>query len=226
MKKKIVLIAVAAILFAALAGVCMIMFVPGVKLQFFKWMFEDTDRKMVSQETDTSDLVIIKDIAYIDDGDRGHLLDIYRPVDAAEDIPVVFNIHGGGLFASYKEVNLKYCYEWARQGYAVVSISYRRIPETTLWHQINDCMSALRYIDENRSKLNLNLDNCFLTGDSAGALLSYYIASINGSEELQNDFGIDGCNVDFKAMGLISIMLVTDRHDLMDFITKYIFSLI
>ncbi|MBO6229731.1 MAG: alpha/beta hydrolase [Ruminiclostridium sp.] len=101
-------------------------------------------------------------------------------------------------------------------------MSYRRIPETTLWHQINDCMSALRYIDENRSKLNLILDKCFLTGDSAGALLSYYIASINGSKELQNDFGIDGCSVDFKAMGLISIMLETDRHELMDFITTYI----
>ena len=67
------------------------------------------------------------------DGDQGHLFDIYEMPDLPDDPPVIVNIHGGGLFASFKEVNANFNYEWARLGYRTVSISYRRIPETTMW---------------------------------------------------------------------------------------------
>lgn len=38
------------------------------------------------------------DIAYADDGIKAHVLDIYRPEDSQEKIlPVIINVHGGGL---------------------------------------------------------------------------------------------------------------------------------
>ncbi|GGE38289.1 alpha/beta hydrolase [Streptococcus himalayensis] len=196
--------------------------VPQFRLVSFRWIFESPERKQLNTPADTTGIVVEKDIPYINDGDRGHLLDIYRPENADDTTPVVVNIHGGGLFASYKEVNRDYGFEWVRKGYTVVNISYRRLPETTLWHQIDDCMNALRYIDANRKELGLNLDTSYLTGDSAGALLSLFTNSINESPELQADFGIKGTNIRFKAMGLISIMLETDRHDFMDFITPLV----
>ena len=215
---KITLTAIVLLLIVCAA----VWFVPVLRLYPVRWLFEDKERNFVSQNIDTSDLVISRDIAYIDDGDRGHLLDVYRPAGAADDIPVMVNIHGGGLVASYKEVNMKYCYEWARRGYAVVNISYRRLPETTLWHQIDDCMAAIRYIDAHRGELSLDLDECYLSGDSAGALLSLFTASINSSDKLREDFGIEGSSIRFRALGLISIMLETDRRDFMDFITSLI----
>ncbi|MBQ9326245.1 MAG: alpha/beta hydrolase [Clostridia bacterium] len=127
----------------------------------------------------------------------------------------MINIHGGGLFASYKGVNAHYNYEWARMGYRVVSISYRRIPETTLWHQIDDVMAALWYLARHTQALGLNLDRCYLTGDSAGALLSLFVLSIHGSTALQHTFGIQPSGISFRTCGLISIMLDTQRHDLM-----------
>lgn len=182
----------------------------------WRWIFESGDAKRIAkQKQDLSDLIIEKDIAYLGDNDRGHLFDIYRLPETNEAAPVMINIHGGGLFASYKEVNEHFNYEWARMGYRVVSISYRRIPETTLWHQIDDVMAALRYISENRIALGLNLDRCFLTGDSAGALLCLFAMAINDSSTLQKEFGIRGTDLCFRSCGLISIMIDTQRKGLL-----------
>lgn len=182
----------------------------------WRYLFESGDAKRLAKQVqDLSDLCIHRDLKYIDDGEQGHLFDIYELPELPDDAPVLINIHGGGLFASYKEVNVNFNYEWVRLGYRVVSLSYRRIPETTLWHQIDDVMAALRYLKTNAATLRLNLDRCVLTGDSAGALLSLFAMSINESEPLQRDFGIAGADFPFRAAGLVSIMLDTQRHDLM-----------
>ena len=182
----------------------------------WRTIFETNDaRRLAKQAQDTSDLSIERDIAYIDDGDRGHLFDVYRLPDAPADAPVVVNIHGGGLFASYKDLNANFNYEWARRGYAVVSISYRRIPDVTLWHQVDDVMAALRYVAEHAGELGLDLGRCFITGDSAGALLAYFALALEGSAALRDAFGIAPCGIEFRAAGFISIMLDTQRTDLM-----------
>ncbi len=188
------------------------------KLGVLIWrhIFESGDAKRLAKQTqDLSDLHIVRDLPYLNDGEQGHLFDIYELPGLPEDAPVLVNIHGGGLFASYKEVNVNFNYEWARLGYRVVSLSYRRIPETTLWHQIDDCMAALRYLKAHAAEHRLNPDRCVLTGDSAGALLSLFALSINGSEKLQRAFGIEGAGIPFRAAGFISVMLDTRRRDLM-----------
>lgn len=189
----------------------------------WRYLFESGDaRRLARQVQDLSDLHIVRDIPYINDGEKGHLFDIYELPDLPESAPVLINIHGGGLFASYKEVNVNFNYEWARLGYRVISISYRRIPETTLWHQIDDCMAAMRYLKANEDEYHLNLDHCFLTGDSAGALLSLFVLSINESAALQEKFGIDGAGFSFRAAGFVSIMLDTQRGDLMSAIRSVV----
>ena len=182
----------------------------------WRYLFESGDAKRLAKQVqDLSDLQIVRDLPYIDDGEQGHLFDLYELPGLPADAPVLVNIHGGGLFASYKEVNVNFNYEWARLGYRVVSLSYRRIPETTLRHQIDDVMAALHYLKTHTAEYQLNLNRCVLTGDSAGALLSLFALSINGSEALQRAFGIAGAGIPFRAAGLISIMLDTQRHDLM-----------
>ena len=188
------------------------------KLGVLLWrhLFESGDAKRLKKQVqDLSDLRIIRDLPYIDDGEQGHLFDLYELPDLPADAPVLINIHGGGLFASYKEVNVNFNYEWARLGYRVVSLSYRRIPETTLWHQIDDVMAALRHLHDNAAEYHLNLNRCVLTGDSAGALLSLFAMSLNESEALRQAFHIEGAGFPFRAAGLISIMLDTQRCDLM-----------
>ncbi len=190
---------------------------------FWRHVFESGDAKrLAKQRQDLSDLRIIQDIPYLPDGEQGHLLDIYELPNLPDDAPVLVNIHGGGLFASYKEVNVNFNYEWARLEYRVVSISYRRIPETTLWHQIDDVMAALRFCKAQAGKYHLNLDRCVLTGDSAGALLSLFALGVNGSRKLQQAFRIESPNIPFRAVGLVSIMLDTQRKDLMHAISDVV----
>lgn len=190
---------------------------------FGRFLFETNDaRRMSKQNCDTSDLSIITDIHYISDDMPEHMLDIYRPKGAPDELPVIVNIHGGGLFASYKTVNEWFNYEWARMGYTVVSLSYRRIPDTTLIHQVEDVMAALHYIREHKDMYGLNLDRCYLTGDSAGALLSLFALSIESSEKLQKVFGIEPSGISFKAAAFISIMLDTKRKGLLSFLEKVV----
>lgn len=195
------------------------------KLGVLIWrrIFESGDAKrLAAQVQDLSDLHIVRDIPYGSDGDRGHLFDLYELPGLDAAAPVLINIHGGGLFASYKEVNVNFNYEWARLGYRVVSLSYRRIPETTLWHQIDDVMAALRFLREHSESYSLNLNQCVLTGDSAGALLSLFALGINSSEKLQKDFGMEGTGILFRAAGFVSIMLDTQRHDLIGAISDVV----
>ena len=188
-----------------------------------RWVFESHDaRRMSRQHYDTSDLSLLPDIPYIADGTKEHMLDICRPKDSADELPVIVNIHGGGLFASYNKVNTWFNHEWARRGYAVVSLSYRRIPETTLVHQIEDVLAALRFIRENSGRYHLNLDRCYLTADSAGALLGLFALAIEGNEHIQRIFSIAPSGIRFRAAGFISIMLDTRRNDLLSFLGKVV----
>lgn len=186
------------------------------KTLFFRYVFEKGDaRRLKKLQQDVSDLNIRKDIPYIQDGDKGHLFDIYTLKNIRHDAPVMINLHGGGLFASYKEVNANFNYEWARLGYQTVSISYRRIPEVTLKQQISDVMCAIRYIDEHALELGLNMEKVYLSGDSAGALLAFYVLSIHGSHRLQEAFQEKDFAFQFAGAGLISIFLDTQRKDMM-----------
>ena len=180
------------------------------------------EKKLKTQLQDLSDLRMVRDIPYEDDQERGHLFDIYELPELPEDAPVLINIHGGGLFSSYKEINVNFNCEWARLGYRVVSLSYRLIPETTLWHQIDDIMAALRYLKEHEKEYHLKLDRCVLTGDSAGALLSLFAMSIDANKDLQKAFGIESADISVRAVGLVSIMLDTQRHDLMSALNSVI----
>ena len=83
-------------------------------------------------------------------------------------------------------------------------------------------MTALRFLHKEAETYKLNLDQCVLTGDSADALLSFFTLSINSSEKLQQKFGIAGAGFSFKAAGLISIMLDTQRRDFMGIINNVI----
>ena len=127
----------------------------------------------------------------------------------------MINIHGGGLFASFKEVNRDFNYAIAKMGYTVISLSYRRIPETTLIHQIEDVMAAMRYIEKHADDLNISLDHVYLSGDSASALLSLYVLALHRSTKLCTIFNIRPSGIVLRAGCFISIMCDTQRKDLM-----------
>lgn len=71
-----------------------------MRKQFYK---QRSDFELSAIERDKTQVMpegvnIQTDIPYMDDGDKAHRMDIYRP-EGSEGImlPVVINIHGGGL---------------------------------------------------------------------------------------------------------------------------------
>lgn len=56
------------------------------------------------------DVEEIKNVPYASDGLPAHRLDIYRPRKAGgQKLPVIVNVHGGGLIIGCKEFNRYFC---------------------------------------------------------------------------------------------------------------------
>ena len=99
--------------------------------------FEDSCAGRDAGLTFPEGVICSTDIAYADDGIKAHMLDIYRPEDSQEKIlPVIINVHGGGLIIGNKEFNRYFCALLCKDGLArVLDPAVRReivlLPATT-----------------------------------------------------------------------------------------------
>ncbi len=127
-------------------------------------------------------------IPYASDGDPYHLLDVYAPLGATGKLPTIIDIHGGGWYYGDKELNKIYCLNLAKAGFRVVNISYRLAPYASLKEQIQDICTAINYIFDNAEALEIDVNNLFITGDSAGAHFTGLIVNLQSDEEMQKAF--------------------------------------
>lgn len=61
------------------------------------------------------DVLLTADADYMGDGRPCHRMDIFRPREAKEALPVLVNIHGGGFLLGKKEVNRLFCADMCRR---------------------------------------------------------------------------------------------------------------
>ncbi len=164
---------------------------------------EKMDAKRIASQTEPEGLEQFIDIPYIDDGERGHLLDIYYPQGTTEKLPVIIDIHGGGWMYGYKEINKYFCLKLAQKGFLVASINYRLAGDVLFEDQICDIFSALKWLGENFKHYPADMDNIFLAGDSAGGHFACVTTAINLNKDMQKDFSVDYIGYDFKAVAAI-----------------------
>ena len=131
---------------------------------------EKNDIKNIASQTEPEGIKRIYDIAYIDDGHPLHRLDVYYPENTEGKLPVIIDIHGGGWMYGNKELNRIYCLNLAKRGYTVFNMSYRLVPEVTVYDQLKDVMAAIDYIAKHLEDYPCDANNIMLTGDSAGKL--------------------------------------------------------
>ncbi len=178
-----------------------------VKIMQMFWRFCDSgDKKKHAAQTPPDNVTEISDIAYIDDGNHYHKLDVMYPSNASaqDKLPVIIDIHGGGWMYADKDLNDNYCLGLASRGYVVFNISYRLVPDVTVEEQIQDVAFALQWISQNMSNYPCDTENILLTGDSAGGQLAVYSAIILQSEELQSVFNTVDADMDITALLLTS----------------------
>ena len=162
------------------------------------------DAKRIASQTEPEGFVKILDIPYIDDGEKGHLLDIYYPEGTTENLPVIIDIHGGGWMYGYKEINKNFCLKLSEKGFLVASINYRLAGDgIRLDDQVRDIFTALTWLGENLKDYPADLENVFLMGDSAGGHFSCITTAVNLNEDMQKDFGVTYCGFDFNAVAAI-----------------------
>lgn len=85
-----------------------------------------------------------------------HTLNLYRPLGAEGPLPVVVDIHGGGWMYGDRELNRAYCMYLASQGWAVMGMSYRLLPEVDLRGQVQDVFASFRWLEHHGGAYGLD----------------------------------------------------------------------
>lgn len=167
----------------------------------------------------------IKDIYYSDDHLPAHRLDIFRPADRkSEVLPVIINIHGGGLLMGSKEFNRFFCARLCKTGYMVYSIEYRLVPDCSFFDQLNDVFMAMDYIKQRIADDYGDTANIYACADSGGACLLTYASAMIHNNKLANAAGIKPASIKLNAIGFISGMFYTNRFDKIGlFLPKYLY---
>jgi triacylglycerol lipase len=121
-----------------------------------------------------------RDVRY--GADARHLLDVFKPSQAATDRPVLVFVHGGAFMRGERRTGDSPFYDnimlWAvRQGMVGVNMTYRLAPAHTWPAAQQDIQSALQWVRENIAASGGNPQRIILMGHSAGAAhVAQYVA--------------------------------------------------
>lgn len=102
----------------------------------------------------------------------------YTDEQTTASSPVLYYIHGGGFFGGHHgvvEESLKLMVE--KFHFHVFSIDYRLAPEHPYPQGHEDCYATLKWIYQHGKELNIDVENIFVAGDSAGGNLTQYCST-------------------------------------------------
>ena len=111
------------------------------------------------------------------------ILDLYRPLNAEQAVPVVVWLHGGGWFAGDRTLAPDLVKYVLATGHAVASIEYRLSGQALFPAQLYDVRSAVRFLRDQADSYGLDIAAVGLWGASAGGHLAS-LAGLSGHVDL------------------------------------------
>lgn len=125
-------------------------------------------------------MTLNKDVVIRQDKDYTLYMDFYFDENNKNEAkPCVMWIHGGAWCV--KELTRTYIpkeiEKWVDAGFVVASCEYRLSHEAHWPAQIEDCRYSFNYLKENATNLQINPDNIFVWGESAGGHLTTFLAN-------------------------------------------------
>jgi acetyl esterase/lipase len=126
------------------------------------------DRSAVAKEPQVK---VLRDIVFHEIGEQKLKGDLYRLDDETRK-PVVIMIHGGGWAAGDKWNMGDHARQMAREGFVAFSVNYRLAPQWKFPAQVEDCREALKWVQLNADKYQMDTSRLALYGYSAGAHLA------------------------------------------------------
>lgn len=168
------------------------------------------------KEVSSEGLREYRDIPYNNRSGKELFMDIFEPiVEEGTELPVIVNIHGGGLIGGSKNLSVGFCRQLAKRGYLVFSLEYRLIPAIRVYEQFDDVCAGMDCIGRKLVDFDVDFTRIYMVAESAGAYLATYVAAMKKSKVLQKAIGYQPTTMVFKAMGLISGMFYTTRKDML-----------
>ncbi len=167
-------------------------------------MMSKFDAKCERGATLPRGVTAVTDVPYGDD--KAETLDFYYP-DGGENLPLIVDIHGGGLVYGNKELNKRFCYALALRGFCVANINYGLAPEYAFVEQVRQTCKAVAFAQKNAPHTEKKGLRTVIVGDSAGALLALLADGAAKSGKVRAAYGLDGmCGAAADGLFLISGM--------------------
>lgn len=166
----------------------------------------------------------IKDVPYLQDDRNCHCMNIYCPKNTDKCLPVIVNVHGGGLLMGNRELNRLFSAQMCEMGFVVFCIDYPLIPDVQIYSLFSDISTAMDKVDELMDAYGGDREHVYLVGDSAGAYLVTYVSAMQKCREMAKAAGVKPSKLPVKALGLISGMFYTRKLDSIGiFLTSWIY---
>lgn len=139
--------------------------------------FGKGDRKRDAGLTTPADITRCDDLHYGPE-EYWNAMDIYFPKGTESKLPTIVNVHGGGYVYGDKGVYQFYCMSLAQRGFTVVNFNYHLAPEAQFPAPILDTNQVMEWVCAHAEEYHIDVNNIFLTGDSAGAQLASQYALV------------------------------------------------
>jgi acetyl esterase/lipase len=140
----------------------------------------DKNGEKVSQALEKyvpANITSVDNLQYRQD-DNDAYLDVFYPKETKKALPTIVWVHGGAWVSGNKDEVDNYLKILASKGFTTVGVNYSIAPEKqypTPLHQVND---ALGYVEEHAEHLNIDKNQIFLAGDSAGSQIVAQMGNI------------------------------------------------
>ena len=154
----------------------------------------------------------INDVVFCDENPEVMKADLlYAPDNKKYDkYPVILNIHGGGWIIGDKKNSRGMCLQFADSGVFVVNMNYGMPKKAHPWFESHDpkvchsndylwpypvkcAFAGLQWIKDNAEKYNLDIDQVYVSGDSAGSNIAAVTQTASNNPAYAEKMGLGPC---------------------------------
>ena len=162
----------------------------------------------------TRDLRVDRRLTYARPLGRELRLNVYQAKARPEEpLPAIVAIHGGAWLHGPRVQQWWYLHEFARRGYVVVAVDYRKLPRFSFPHCLHDVKGAVRWVRLHSEAYGIDPDRIYAFGASAGGHLAAFLATaepLDGFEGDQNPGASSGVNAAISLYGAVDLTKFRD----------------
>ena len=146
-------------------------------------------------------ITVTKDLVYDEEYPEECAIDTYRHENKVGfKLPTIINFPGGGYMAGGKQYRSGIAsFLVDKLDVCVINVNYHKC-ETFKFPQFSrDSLKALAWIQDHADELQIDLDNLYVMGDSAGAQIAAHSITIMQNDEMREALGCVKADLKFKA---------------------------